>query len=392
MQVHDFRAGVLALSLLGIATCANAQWTITDLGDLPGGSAFSYANDINNAGQVVGLAYDLTSGSRAFLWQNGTMTDLGDLPGGSDYSEAYSINNAGQVVGVSSAASAPRAFLWQNGTMTDLGDLPGGGDDSLANDINDAGQVVGISGATSGPRAFLWQNGTMSELPERNDFSLFFSPTDGPTRGSGYGAGPSYAASDINNAGQVVGSLSFPYSSYAVLWRDGTPTFLGDLPGGIVSSTANGINNAGQVVGYSSAATGDHAFLWQNGTMTDLGDLPGGSNNSAAYGINNAGQVVGDSGAATGTRAFLWQNGVMTDLNTFAGVAGTGWVLTQATAINDLGQIVGRGINPQGEQRAFLLTPVPEPEHWAMLLAGFGITGWAARRRQQASSSHRLAA
>ena len=35
---------------------------------------------------------------------------------------------------------------------------------------------------------------------------------------------------------------------------------------------------------------------------------------------------------------------------------------------------------------------VPEPEHWAMLLAGLGIVGWAARRRQQPSSGHRLAA
>mgnify|MGYP006183190499 CR=1 FL=1 len=39
-----------------------------------------------------------------------------------------------------------------------------------------------------------------------------------------------------------------------------------------------------------------------------------------------------------------------------------------------------------------VLAPVPEPETWAMLLAGLGITGWAVRRRQQPSSSHQLAA
>ena len=38
------------------------------------------------------------------------------------------------------------------------------------------------------------------------------------------------------------------------------------------------------------------------------------------------------------------------------------------------------------------ITVVPEPEHWAMLLAGLGLTGWAARRRHQPSSSHHLAA
>jgi probable HAF family extracellular repeat protein len=53
------------------------------------------------------------------------MTDLGDLPGGSDYSYANGINAAGQVVGFSDASTGDRAFLWQNGSMTNLGDLPG---------------------------------------------------------------------------------------------------------------------------------------------------------------------------------------------------------------------------------------------------------------------------
>jgi hypothetical protein len=38
---------------------------------------------------------------------------------------------------------------------------------------------------------------------------------------------------------------------------------------------------------------------------------------------------------------------------------------------------------PGGEIRA-LLAPVPEPETYALLLAGLGVVGWAARRRQPA--------
>jgi probable HAF family extracellular repeat protein len=116
--------------------------------------------------------------------------------------------------------------------------------------------------------------------------------------------------------------------------------------------------------------------------MTDLGDLPGGGDFSYAQGINNAGQVVVFSGAATGG-AFLWQNGVMTDLNTVSGVAGTGWSLTDATAINDAGQIVGYGSNPQGVTSAFILTPVPEPEAYLMMGVGVCLAGVIARRRKQ---------
>ena len=38
---------------------------------------------------------------------------------------------------------------------------------------------------------------------------------------------------------------------------------------------------------------------------------------------------------------------------------------------------------PGGEIRAFLAAPVPEPETYAMMLAGIGMLGWMARRRQR---------
>ncbi len=45
----------------------------------------------------------------------------------------------------------------------------------------------------------------------------------------------------------------------------------------------------------------------------------------------------------------------------------SGWTL-MATGINDAGQIVGAGFNPQGEYHAFLLTPiVPEPSTLSLL-------------------------
>lgn len=65
----------------------------------------------------------------------------------------------------------------------------------------------------------------------------------------------------------------------------------------------------------------------------------------------------------------------MSDLNSLIDSA-CGWELRAATAINDVGQIVGFGINPAGQTVAFLLTPIPEPS--ILVLLGMGAIGLAA--------------
>ena len=84
---------------------------IVELGTLGGTSSF--ANAINDSGQVTGLTYDSTSNQRVFLTgSNGAgMTDLGSL--GGPHSMGFGVNDAGQVVGRSYLANyaGTHAFL-----------------------------------------------------------------------------------------------------------------------------------------------------------------------------------------------------------------------------------------------------------------------------------------
>jgi probable HAF family extracellular repeat protein len=85
--------------------------------------------------------------------------------------------------------------------------------------------------------------------------------------------------------------------------------------------------------------------------ILDLGTLPGG-NSSDATGINDRGQVVGVSQTASGEyHAFLWQEGTMTDLGTLPGAA-----LPESAAygINARGQVVGDGYFASSTLHAFL--------------------------------------
>jgi probable HAF family extracellular repeat protein len=212
------------------------------------------ARGINSSGQVVGFSYNTFGGDgHAFLWDptNG-MQDLGTLPGGT-HSGALGINSSGQVVGSSDLAgsSFSHAFLWEgtNG-MKDLGTLPGDVS-SIAQGINDSGQVVGQSDDVRGhPRAFLWDavNG-MQDLGTLGRHAL---------------------ATGINRTGQVVGEserhddIDNAYFYHAFVWQNGTMSDLNDLippVSGLELFAASAINNAGQIVGQDGHYGEYHAYL-----------------------------------------------------------------------------------------------------------------------------------
>jgi probable HAF family extracellular repeat protein len=174
----------------------------------------------------------------------------------------------------------------------------------------------------------------------------------------------SYAyATAINDSGVVVGAASGP----SLYWQAFGPLPPHSDDFWTNTSAAYGISNINQVVGAFGATSLSHAFLYANGVVTDLGTL--GGSKSEALGVNDSGVAVGDSQFAannTNTHAFVYMTGTMYDLNNLI-PANSGWVLTNATGINDVGEIVGYGTNPSGQADSFLLTPTPEPGSLALL-------------------------
>jgi probable HAF family extracellular repeat protein len=174
----------------------------------------------------------------------------------------------------------------------------------------------------------------------------------------------------INDKGDIAGVSGSVGALRAVVWPGkGAVVDLGTLPGDSTSS-AEAISNTGEVVGFSEGPHGTRAVLWPpSAPPQNLGVLQGGDS-SRARAINKRGEVVGTSTSLLGTRAFIWTAAEgMLELNPL--VRGTGLLLTDATSINDKGDILviarpdlGAAVGHDHEDHELplhvvVLTPIP---------------------------------
>jgi probable HAF family extracellular repeat protein len=206
----------------------------------------------------------------------------------------------------------------RGGEIVDLGTLQGDAEFCLATDVNDAGTVVGRSTLGQSIRAFMWRDGVMQDLGEMNTNNVL----------------------RVNEAGVVAGTRYVNGADAATSWVDGIASGLPPLPGG-TASRGQDIDAAGRIVGDSNGTPGEyHATRWTDGIPFDLGTLPGDTNppgqrGSHATATNDAGDVVGYASYGSGSRAFLYRDGAMRDLGTLAGAH------VAASDVNRHGQVVG---------------------------------------------------
>ncbi len=235
----------------------------------------------------------------------------------------------------------------------------------------------------------LWQSYEgLSEVRGLNDFSVaagVSSSDDSLARAFRWTAetgmedigslgGPRAVATAINNQGTIVGySDTADIDTHAFIYRDGDISPLGLLPGGTLAEALD-INEQGVVVGGAdTGAVADepllrfHAVLWDESSPglvpappLDLGvPFPGGQ--SYAVAINEAGQVVGngENPEVPGDYYFpwIWEDGQMKLLQGLI-PPDTDWILYQVTDINDNGWIVGN--DAYGRAQGFVLIPLQD--------------------------------
>ena len=255
--------------------------------------------------------------------------------------------------------------------MVGIGDLPGGSFESYANDVSaDGGVVVGYGRSASAKpyEAFRWTSGGMVGLGGLSGVS--FTSVAGGISADGI---------------TIVGSSS----GEAFRWTSaGGMVGLGELPFGGFNDGARAVSADGSaIVGTAFNFLDYQAFRWSSGSgMVSLGFLSGGT--SEAQDVSGDGSVVvGNSGTLLNSQAFLWHASLgMVNLKNYLtdhDVAGlTGWTLTDAEGVSADGRtIVGRGINPQGQNEAWIAT-VPEPSSFTLALSGLGVLWWSRTRRQ----------
>lgn len=346
------------------------------------------------------------------------------LPSGSS---ALAINNLNQAVGfqserisINNYPSTNIPVLWDiaTGLTSDLA-TPKDRVTGYAADINEHGQIlVHNYSQVSSSSVTTLVNGDSSTIlnGDKSHFLFLLSHhkdlelnNDGQSLASGQSStiwGPigvplnlNKSVNGINDNGQMVGSIIINGAKHAALFENADTIDLGIRFPWAVSSNAFDINNSGQIIATAyGATTGYRSFLVDGDIVRSLKST---GDKSEAIAINEHGIVVGYQAVKESSNspyyterqseAVIWDGHNQYKLNDFLDQDSkdAGWVLVTANDINDNGWVVGEAFNRLTfERHAYalstdeMLSPIPEPSTYLMLLAGLGLLGFMARKKQ----------
>ncbi len=323
-----------------------SPYVVTDIGTF--GGPVSIPMDLNATGQVVGTAQtalpDLNYPNdpdlrltKVFLYTSGTLTDprlnlcraVGDnILALTDSSAIF------YVAPGTSGCDTPRLARYEGGRITFV-DIDG--TFLSIQDSNSRQQVLiaySARSAQQGYGSYLYEGGALHRLPDP------------------FGYGGRWFS--INEEGVIAGEIRVgPIVRHAAVldqngYRDIHPFSVDGY------STASCINNTGLVVGtyFGNDQDPSRAFSYdtRTGTTIDLG--PG-----SAIAINDRGQILGRSHDPAGGLPALYDGQQFRILQGLV-PADTSWVISEATHINNAGQIIATGYLPNSRERhALLLSP-----------------------------------
>lgn len=359
MRMELTWAAAVAFAIAGHA--AAADYAIDDL-TARYGTGYTWMH-VNNAGELAGVGGDSWSRSIELRLRSGSVSYRDDSldeiwPSAlANDGTAYYNGNTYDVFGNANIYSKRRGL---DGTITPMPAFRQGWPSNVTA-VNDHGIAVGSAKVDPGyTRAAIFKDGKVTAIGPANEDTV---------------------ADGINNHGAVVGHDLWNTRSF--MYADGKLTnFDGQV-------TATKINDANVVAGSRLLAKGETAFLYKDGVFTDISLA--GTSYSQTIDLNNSGMLLGyasNAFDATPTQYFVYINGETIVLNDLVAAQGyAGWNFGYAKDINDNGQVLlslYRDVGGVHESRELLLSPVPEPGTWAMLLAGLGCVGMLKRRARAA--------
>ena len=321
--------------------------------DAPGATITTFANGINDAGQIVG---GFSNGyAHGFLDSGGTFTQI-DAPGTDTI--ANGINDAGQIVGYFYNGTGEHGFLDSGGTFTQI-DAPGATDTGAAG-INDAGQIVGNFFNSTGEHGSSTAAGPSlkSTLPALT----IQRPMASTTRGRSSGIfSTARASTDSSTA-----AGPSPKST--------CPTLPSQLS---MASTTRGRSSD---LFFQPHGQPYHGFLDSGGTFTQI-DAPG-ANSTQANGINDAGQIVGSARWQVVSATLILRH-ITVNTTTFRELATSCWPDPPSAAIGSTFRFARRpGKTPPASSQAL-------PPCWAIIASSSTSTVPARDRASYRSTARR---